>query len=222
MLNPDRIQPVALQSVLLYPPTVRLERGKLTQLYSTVCAHKPYAQFAFLPDGARMQNDDGSQLRLGPDRLAYKERIPPNQSTYATVRDYERMVQDFWDAFTPGIFVTQEVVLEAVWPLEDGVAQDILEARFLRFGRTDTAELGAACAGVGLKLVFPQYAPAKAVELRIEPFFRDPSNLFLAITSQDLQPVQAPTAAGERVRWLEHFLGHEVANFVRSRIAGTV
>ena len=222
MLNPDRIQPVALQSVLLYPPTVRLERGKLTQLYSTVCAHKPYAQFAFLPDGARMQNDDGSQLRLGPDRLAYKERIPPNQSTYATVRDYERMVQDFWDAFTPGIFVTQEVVLEAVWPLEDGVAQDILEARFLRFGRDDTAELGAQCAGVGLKLVFPQYAPAKAVELRIEPFFRDPSNLFLALTSQDLQPVQAPTAAGERVRWLEHFLGHEVANFVRSRIAGAV
>lgn len=214
-MNPDRIQPVAIQSVLLYPPTVRLERGKLTQLYSTVCAYKPYAQFAFLPDGARMMNDDGSQLRLGPDRMSYKERIPNNQSTYATVGEYEHMVQDFWEAFTPGIFVTQEVVLEALWPLEDGVSQDLLESRFLRFGRGDAAKLGAACAGVGLKLVFPAYAPAKAVELRIEPFFRDPKALFLAVSSQDLQPTQAPSAAGDRVRWLERFLGHEVASFVR-------
>lgn len=217
-MNPDRIQPVAIQSVLLYPPTVRLERGKLTQLYSTVCAYKPYAQFAFLPDGARMQNDDGSQLRLGPDRLAYKERIPNNQSTYATVVEYEHMVQDFWETFTPGIFVTQEVVLEALWPLEDGMSQDLLEASFLRFGRGDAAKLGAACAGVGLKLVFPAYAPAKAVELRIEPFFRDPKFLFLAVSSQDLQPTQAPNAAGDRVRWLEHFLGHEVASFVREHL----
>src|SRR5439155_20144763 len=88
LLNPDRIQPVAIQSVLLYPPTVRLESAKLTQLYSTVCTYKPYAQFAFLPDGARLQNDDGSQVRLGPDRLAYKERIPNHQSAYATVGDY--------------------------------------------------------------------------------------------------------------------------------------
>jgi len=216
MLNADRIQPVAIQSVLLYPPTVRLERGKLTALYGRVCEYKPYAQFAFLPDGARMMNDDGSQLRLGPDRMSYKERIPDSQSTLATVRDYERMVQDFWDAFTPGIFVTQEVVLEAVWPLEDGVAQDLLESRFLRFGRAEAGALGAACAGVGLKLVFPAYAPAKAVELRIEPFFRDPKRLFLAVSSQDLQPVQAASAAGERVRWVESFLGHEVARFVQS------
>ena len=216
MLNPDRIQPVAIQSVLLYPPTVRLERGKLTQLYSTVCAYKQYAQFAFLPDGARMMNDDGSQVRLGPDRLSYKERIPENQSTYATVRDYERIVQDFWNAFTPGIFVTQEAVLEALWPLDDMPSQELLESRFLRFGREQAASLGSQCAGVGLKLVFPAYAPAKAVELRLEPFFRDPKFLFLAVSSQDLQPVQAPTATGDRVRWLEHFLGHEVATFVKA------
>ena len=85
MLNPDRIQPVALHSVLLYPPTVRLDRGKLTTFYSTVCAYKPYSQFTLLPDGASMVNGDGSQLRLGPDRIAYKERIPENQSTFATV-----------------------------------------------------------------------------------------------------------------------------------------
>ena len=86
-----------------------------------------------------MQNDDGSQLRLGPDRMAYKERIPDSQSTYATVRDYEHIVQDFWNAFTPGIFVTQEVVLEALWPLEDGRPQDFIEGRILRFGRDEAA-----------------------------------------------------------------------------------
>ena len=215
MLNPDLVQPIAIQSVLLYPPTVRLERGKLTQFYSTLCTYKPYAQFALLPDGARMQNDDGSQVRLGPDRLAYKERIPDNQSTYATLRDYEHMVQDFWEAFTPGIFVTQEVVLEAIWPLDGMLAHEFLEARFLRVGRAEASSLGAACAGLGMKLVFPTYAPAKAVELRIEPFFRDPKFLFVALSSQDLQPVQAPNVVGERVRWIEHFLGHEVANFVR-------
>ena len=215
VLNPDLVQPIAIQSVLLFPPTVRLERGKLTQFYSTLCAYKPYAQFALLPDGARMQNDDGSQVRLGPDRLAYKERIPDNQSTYATLRDYERMVQDFWEAFTPGIFVTQEVVLEAVWPLDGMPAHEFLESHFLRVGRAEASSLGAACAGLGLKFVFPAYAPAKAVELRIEPFFRDPKFLFVALSSQDLQPVQAPNAVGERVRWIEHFLGHEVANFVR-------
>jgi hypothetical protein len=215
MLNPDLIQPVAIQSVLLYPPTVRLERSKLTQLYSTVCTYKTYGQFALLPDGAQMLNGDGSHVRLGPDRLAYKERIPENQSTYATVRDYERIVQDFWTAFAPGIFVTQEVVFEAVWPIEGMASHEFLEERCLRVGRAQAASLGAACAGVGLKLVFPAFAPAKAVELRLEPFFRDPKSLFLAVTSQDVQPVQAPSAAGERVRWVEHFLGHEVANFVR-------
>jgi hypothetical protein len=217
VLNLDRIQPVALQSVLVYPPTVRLERGKLTGLYSTICAYKPYAQFQFLPDGARMLNDDGSQLRLGPDRLSYKERIPANQSTSETVRDFERMVQDFWEAFTPGIFVMQEVALEAVWPVEGMASQDFLESLFLRFGRDEAATLGAPCAGVGLKLVFPQHAPGKALELRLEPFFRDPHNLFLAISTQDVQPVQTHAAAGERVRWAEHFLGHELAAFVRAR-----
>lgn len=220
VLNPDRIQPMAVQSVLLYPPTVRLERGKLTQLYSAVCAYKPYAQFAFLPDGARMLNDDGSFLKLGPDRFTYKERIPDNQSTYATVRDFERMVHDFWDAFTPGVFVVQETLLEAVWPVEDRAAPELLEEHFLRFGRAEAAGLGAPCAGIGLKLVFPSFAPAKTVELRLEPYFRDPSQLFLALSSQDVQPVQAPGAAGDRVRWLERFLGHEVATFVRSH-AGT-
>ena len=39
-------------------------------------------------------------------------------------------------------------------------------------------------------------------------------NLFLAVSSQDLQPIQAPSAAGERVRWVEHFLGHEVADLI--------
>jgi len=219
MLNPDRIQPVALQSVLVYPPTVRLERGRLTGLYSTVCAYKPYAQFQFLPDGARMLNDDGSQMRLGPDRLSYKERIPANQSTFETVRDFEHIVQDFWEAFTPGIFVMQEVALEALWPLEGDTAQDFLEQRFLRFGRDEAAALGAPCAGVGLKLVFPQQAPGKAVELRLEPFFRDPHQLFLAVSTQDVQPVQAHAPAGERVRWAERFLGHEFAAFVRSRTA---
>jgi hypothetical protein len=217
VLNPDRIQPVALQSVLLYPPTVRLERGKLTGLYSTVCAYKPYAQFQFLPDGARLANDDGSQTRLGPDRLAYKERIPNNQSTYETVRDYEHVVQDFWDAFTPGIFVMQEVVLEALWPTEGIAAQDFLESRLLRFGRSDVGMLGAPCAGIGVKLVFPTHAQGKSVELRIEPFFRDPHHLFLSVQTQDLQPVQGPAGAGDRVRWAEHFLGHEVAEFVRAQ-----
>jgi hypothetical protein len=216
VLNPDLIQPVAIQSVVLYPPTVRLERGKLTQLYSTVCAYKPYAQFALLPDGARMTNDDGSQIRLGPDRMSFKERIPENQSTYATVRDYEHILQDFWTAFSPGILVTQEVVLEALWPLGDGPSQELLESRFLRVAREQAESLGARCAGIGLKFVFPAYAPAKAVELRLEPFFRDPRYLFLAVSSQDVQPVQAPAAAGDRLRWVEHFLGHEVASFVQS------
>jgi len=218
MLNPDLIKPVAIQSVLVHPPTVRLERGKLTQLYSTVCAYKPYAQFALLPDGAHMLNGDGSHLRLGPDRLAYKERIPESQSTYATVRDYEHILQDFWTAFTPGLFVTQEVVFEAIWPIEGPQAQEFLEEHCLRVGRAQAGSLGAACAGIGLKFVFPQFAPAKAVELRLEPFFRDPKNLFVAITSQDVQPIQAPAAAGERVRWVENFLGHEVANFIRTVI----
>jgi hypothetical protein len=218
VLNADLIQPVAIQSVVLYPPTVRLERGKLTQLYSAVCTYKPYAQFALLPDGARMLNDDGSQVRLGPDRLSFKERIPENQSTYATVRDYEHILQDFWAAFAPGILVTQEVVLEAVWPLGERPSQELLEARFLRVGREQAQSLGAHCAGIGLKLVFPGYAAGKSVELRLEPFFRDPRYLFLAVSSQDLQPVQAPAAAGDRLRWLEHFLGHEVADFVKAQV----
>lgn len=216
MLNPDRIQPVALHSVLLYPPTVRLDRGKLTTYYSTVCGYKPYSQFTLLPDGAHMVNGDGSQLRLGPDRIAYKERIPENQSTFATVADYEKLVHDFWTTFTPGLLVTQEVVMEAVWPLEGALSHEFLEERCLRVGRAEASSLGAPCAGVGLKFVFPQFAPAKAVELRLEPFFRDPKFLFLSLSSQDLQPVQVPSAAGERVRWIESFLGHEVANFVRN------
>jgi hypothetical protein len=167
-----------------------------------------------------MLNDDGSQVRLGPDRLAYKERIPDNQSTYATVRDYDHIVQDFWNAFTPGIFVTQEVVFEAVWPIEGLAANEFLEAHGVRISRAEAGSLGAACAGIGLKFVFPAFAPAKAVELRLEPFFRDPRYLFLAVTTQDLQPVQTPTAPGERVRWVEHLVGHEVATFVRGLATG--
>ncbi len=213
-MNRELIQPVTLKSVLLYPPTVRLERDKLTQLYSTVCAYKPYTQFAFLPDGARMLNDPGTQLRLGPDRLAFQERIPSNQSSYGVVSLYEKIVEDFWTQFTPGVFLTQEVVLEALWPLDESLASDFLEKHFLKVGREEAAELGGTCAGIGLKLVFPNHQPHKAVELRVEPFFRDPKHLFLALSTQDMQPIQSPSAAGERVRWVEHYLGHDVADFI--------
>jgi len=217
-MNRDLIQPVTLKSVLLYPPTVRLERAKLTQLYSTVCAYKPYTQFAFLPDGARMLNDHGTQLRLGPDRLAFQERIPSNESSYGVVSNYEKIVEDFWKQFRPGVFLTQEVVFEALWPLDDELASDFIEKHFLKIGREEASDLGAACAGVGLKLVFPSHQPNKAVELRVEPFFRDPKFLFLALSTQDLQPVQSSSAAGERVRWVEHYLGHDVADFITKRV----
>lgn len=217
-MNRELIQPVTLKSVLLYPPTVRLERAKLTQLYSTVCAYKPYAQFAFLPDGARMVNDPGTQLRLGPDRLTFQERIPSNQSSYGVVSHYEKIVADFWEQFTPGVFLTQEVGFEAVWRLDDEPANEFIEKHFLRVGRDDAATLGAQCAGVGLKFVFPRYEPTKAIELRIEPFFRDPNFLFMAVSTQDLQPIQTPAAAGERVRWVEHYLGHDVADFISKRV----
>lgn len=213
-MNRDLIQPITLKSVLLFPPTVRLERNKLTQLYSTICAYKPYTQFAFLPDGARLFNDPNTQLRVAADRLAFQERVPENQSSYGVVRDYERMVEDFWKLFTPGIFVTQEVVMEAVWPLESAQATEFIETRFLKIRRQDVAALGAECAGIGLKLVLPRHGPTKTVEVRIEPLFRDPKYLFLAVSTQEVQPIQSPSAAGERVRWVEHFLGHELADLV--------
>jgi hypothetical protein len=218
-MNRDLIRPVTLKSVLLYPPTVRLERGKLTQLYSTICEYKPYSQFAFLPDGARLFNDAATQLRCGPDRLAFQERIPADQSSYGVLRSYDRIVEDFWKLFSPGIFVTQEVVLEAIWPLDNGPASAFIESHFLKIGREDAAALGAECAGIGVKLVFPRHATNKAVELRIEPLFRDPKHLFMAVSTQDLQPLQAPSAAGERVRWVEHFLGHEVADLISKHAA---
>ncbi|HZL86234.1 MAG TPA: hypothetical protein VFD07_12750 [Candidatus Krumholzibacteria bacterium] len=217
-MNRDRIQPITLKSVLIFPPTVRLERGKLTQFYSTVCAYKPYTQFAFLPDGARLFNDLTTQLRVASDRLAFQERIPENQSSYGVVRDYERMVEDFWKQFTPGIFFSQEVLIEAVWPLEEGLASEFIESRFLKIRRQDVASLGADCAGIGLKLVLPRHGPTKAVEVRIEPLFRDPKYLFLALSTQEVQPIQSPSAAGERVRWVEHFLGHELADLVSATI----
>lgn len=217
-MNRDLIQPVTLKSVLLYPPTVRLERAKLTQLYSTVCAYKPYTQFAFLPDGARMVSDPGTQLRLGPDRLTFRERIPTNQSTYGVVNHYERIVGDFWEQFSPGVFLTQEIAFEAVWPLDDEPASEFIEKHFLKIEREAASDLGAECAGIGLKLVFPRHQPYKAVELRVEPFFRDPKYLFLALSTQDLHAIQSPSAAGERVRWVEHYLGHEVADFIMKRV----
>ncbi len=210
---------MTLKSVLIHPPTVRLERGKLTQLYATVCAYKPYTQFAFLPDGARLFNDLSTQLRVATDRLAFQEHIPENQSSYGVVRDYERIVEDFWKLFTPGIFVTQEVVVEAVWPLENGNAADCIESHFLRSGRHEAAAVGADCAGIGIKLVYPRHGPTKSVEVREEPLFRDPKYLFLAVSSQDLQPIQSPNAAGERVRWVEHFLGHELATLIGGPVA---
>lgn len=213
-MNRDLIQPITLKSVLIFPPTVRLERTKLTQFYATVCGYKPYTQFAFLPDGARLFNDPTTQLRLAADRLAFQERVPENQSSYGVVRDYERMVEDFWKQFTPGIFVTQEVVMEAVWPLEGALATEFIESRFLKIRRQDVAALGADCAGIGLKLVLPRHGPTKTVEVRIEPLFRDPKYLFLAVSTQEVQPIQSPSAAGERVRWVEHFLGHELADLV--------
>jgi hypothetical protein len=86
--------------------------------------------------------------------------------------------------------------------------------RMLRVGRNEAASLGAACAGIGLKLVFPAFATAKAVELRIEPFFRDPKYLFLALTSQDLQPC-SPERGGRTPALAGKLPRREVATFVR-------
>jgi len=166
---------------LLYPP-IPVQPADLSQLYADMTQKYPYQTLQHLPDGVRMANPEGECLvQIG--RLQVNENVMYFQASKEKCVDIFRMVAD---RFNIQQFLNFGVKLTAFLPIDmPGGAPAFMEQGGFRLSQGDWRLLGPGLQGAGMRVVLHQDG---IVDLRIEPYFNNPSELYVELDMQHVEP----------------------------------
>lgn len=180
-MNPELMVCRRLTAGLIFPPTA-LQNVNLNRLYADITERFPYQSLQHLPDGIRMANADG-------DCFVQQTRIQVNENIIHFQSSKEKTVEIFniCRGFL-GIqqFLSFGVKLTAMLPFDspqDSVS--FIDQRMLKITEPQWELLGDGRKGTGLRIVLHQDG---IHELKIEPFFNDPSQLYLELDVQHPEP----------------------------------
>ncbi len=180
-MNPELISCRRLTAGLIYPP-VALQNANLNRLYAEITEIFPYQNLQHLPDGIRMANQEN-------DCFIQQTRIQVNESVMHFQASKEKALEIFRIAAQwLGIqqFLTFGVKLTAFLPFdapEESVS--FVERNLVRVSDAQWDLLGPGRRGTGLRIVLHQDG---IHELKIEPFFNDPSQLYIELDVQHPEP----------------------------------
>lgn len=180
-MNPELIVCRRLTAGLIFPP-IGLQNVNLNRLYADITERFPYQNLQHLPDGIRMANAD-SDCFVQQTRIQVNENVIHFQSSKEKALEIFGIARQFL-----GIqqFLTFGVKLTAFLPFdspEDSIS--FIDQQVLRIAETQWDLLGPGRKGTGLRIVLHQDG---IHELKIEPFFNDPSQLFLELDVQHPEP----------------------------------
>lgn len=176
-MNPELIGCRRLTAGLIFPP-IALQNVNLNRLYAEITERFPYQNLQHLPDGIRMANQDG-------DCFVQQTRIQVNESVMHFQASKEKALEIFriareWLGIQQ--FLTFGIKLTAFLPFDaPGEAVSFIEGRMLNLSGQQWDELGPGRKGTGLRIVLHQCG---IHELKIEPFFNDPSQLYIELDVQ--------------------------------------
>ncbi|MBW7937630.1 MAG: hypothetical protein H3C63_01940, partial [Candidatus Omnitrophica bacterium] len=177
------------------PPQATPERA-LKELYLILSGRFRYPQFELLHagQGAVLKEGEQRSCEIYPDHLVIKEQ--PTQLNF----------DEFLEQVVPIVQEVRNHIGQPIWIFQ----QSIL--RYLLPFDTPVMPVLGLCA----RIEFPPLPEEPTqVQLRIEPYFREPKMLFLELSSRYLQPIQQISEFEQRLRGSYEFLKDRACGFLR-------
>lgn len=206
-MNPELLTCRHLTAGLIYPP-VTAQPPDMNRLYVQVTERYPYQSLQHLPDGIRMANPNGDCfVQLG--RTQINESLMYFQASKEKCLDIFRMVQE---KFRIPQFMTFGLKLTAALPLSSpGEAAQMLQNKAFSISNSQWDLLGHGRQGAGIRVVLHQDG---VYDLRIEPLFSNPSELFIELDVQHPQPFSRMEDIGPKMDAVYDYMFGNVKEFI--------
>ncbi len=202
--------------VQLHSPAQALQERALKELYLALSDRFRYPQFELLPGGggALLKEGDQRTCEIYPDRLVIKEQ--PTQVNFDEFLDQVvPITTEVKQRIGCPIWIFQQGILRYLLPFE-GPVMPLIRRNLFALDDSDLEKFGRPILGLCLRVEFPPLPEDPTqVQLRIEPFFREPRMLFLELSSRYLQPLQNPGEFAVKLRSSYEFLKNKSCDFLQ-------
>ena len=198
-----------LTAGLVYQP-YQLQPQQVNQLYAEITGRYPFQTLQHLPDGARMANPT-NDFFVQTTRMQVNENVDYFQSSKEKALDLFQMAHG---KLKIPQFMTFGIKLTAFLPLEKGPdAVQLIERSALASIKDKMELLGPGRKGVGLRFVLHQDG---VHELKIEPFFNDPKQLYVELDVQHPNPFNDLSFIEPKMEAAYDYLFREVKGFIET------
>ncbi|MCL4735031.1 MAG: hypothetical protein KJ050_08845 [Candidatus Omnitrophica bacterium] len=211
----ENLIPHGFVAQLHCPPQATPERA-LKELYLILSGRFRYPQFELLHagQGAVLKEGEQRSCEIYPDHLVIKEQ--PTQLNFDEfLEQVVPIVQEVRNHIGQPIWIFQQSILRYLLPFDTPV-MPMLQQHFFKIGDSDLDKFKRPVLGLCARIEFPPLPEEPTqVQLRIEPYFREPKMLFLELSSRYLQPIQQISEFEQRLRGSYEFLKDRACGFLR-------
>jgi hypothetical protein len=182
-MNLDLMACHRFTSGLVFPP-MNFQRSDLTRLYAEISERYEYNNFMFIPDGARLaQGDD--ELYIQQSRIQINEGIPVHfNMTKEKALDLFRSITDRLGVRQYLAFGIKQIAFQ---PMDNAAsAAAFIENNLIQIDPQRFERLGPGRQGTGLRFNFQR--DESAWDLKIEPFYKNPTHLYIDLDVQFARP----------------------------------
>lgn len=211
----EHIIPLGFYTQLHSPPQTFEERP-LKELYLILSERSRYTQFEILPggQGAILREADGRACEIHSDRVVIKEQ--PTQRTFEEyVEGVIPTLAEIKRRLGIPVWMLQQTNLRFLLPFDMAV-QPALRDHLYNISDSALERFGRPVLGLCLRIEFPPLPEDPTqLQLRIEPYFREPRRLYLELNSRFLQPIQNPEDLRARLMSAYDFLRDRSVSFLQ-------
>ena len=211
-MNPELLRTIHFSMEVVTPPMGNMEKSQLAELYSKIIGRYDYDSYNFLGNGAQFANNTGSLIRILSDRIFFQE-----DNLQADIQIYIEKTIDILkmikDRYNLQAYLFQVITLRALWTCNPDLnSRDLLLEKVIKCNEEDWARLERPIAGAGIRINMP--GNDNVMDVRIEPWFRDLSQLFIELRGEFPKPVQEIDNVGQRTHETYHFLFENIQKLI--------
>ncbi len=209
-MNAELLTCRRLTTGLVYPP-FKLQHQHVNHIYAEISGRYPFQTLQHLPDGARMANPTGDFF-IQATRMQVNDNVDHFQSSKEKAIDLFRLAQN---RLQIPQFITFGLKLTAFLPLDEKGpdAAELIEDAALASIKDNIELLGPGRKGVGLRFVLHQDG---VHELKIEPFFKEPKQLYVELDVQHPTPFKELDYVEPKMDAAYDYLFREVKGFLET------
>ncbi len=179
MLSPEGLRASHFQCQLSCPPVRAFGEDELNQILPKIGSRFGFRSFSHTAEGgALLEGPSGIELSIEVGRLSFKEQVG---STHISVgiENLLDLVAAVREHLQLPLLLAPQIQIGALWALEGETADAMLSRRTAIAERFDLTPLGDPI--LGIRMVTRSQPPEPIYDVRVEPFFENPSLLYLEI-----------------------------------------